>query len=258
MILDFKAPFADALSAWRRDRALLLPLAGLTFLLPQLGVQLLLPGLPPLDPQAQGEAAMAAWRDAVVAWAGQHGGWFLLAPMIALFGALVVMALYLAPQRPTLGGALARAGALYLRFLLASILVSLPMGMLLAGAVSAPVLMLFAAAPIFYVYGRTMLMGPVIVAEAPVGAVEAVARSWRMTRGNGWIMASLYAAIYLIPALLGSLGLSIGALGASDAGPNPVLLAVGAVVAGIFSSIGALALALVAVAAYRRLASKGT
>jgi hypothetical protein len=256
--LPFLTPFRDALADWRRDGSVLLPLAGACFFLPQFACQLLLPPMPSVDPDASGEAAMAAWQQAVVAWAGDYGVWYLLAPLIALFGSLTVMAFYLLPRRATLGRALRRAGALYLRYLLASILVSLPMGMLLSGAVAAPALLLFVAAPIFYVYGRTMLIGPVIVAQAPVGAAEAVARSWRMTRGRGWVLGATFAAIFLIPSLVGNIGLSIGGLGASEAGPNPVLLAFGSALACLVTAAGALALSLVEVAVYRRLVSTGT
>lgn len=253
MTLSIAAMLADARAAWRRDAALLAPLAGVGYFLPQLAAQLLLPPLP-AAPATRDEAAMVAWTGAVQAWAGSYGIWYLLAPLLALFATLGIMALYLGRDRPTLAGALGTAGRLFLRYLLASILVSLPMGGILSLALMAPVLMVFAAAPIFYLYARTMLMGPVIVAEAPVGAVEAVVRSWRLTAGAGWPLAALYAAIFLVPALVGSVALSLGSAG----GGNPVIVAIAASLACAAAAAGATLLALVEVAAYVRVARKGT
>lgn len=249
MTRDFAAPFRDARAAWRRDGALLLPIAGLAYFLGPFAAQLLLPELPSM-PQGRDEAAMRAWGEAIQAWAGSYGGWYLASPLLALFGSLTIFALYLSRTRPTLGGAMRRALALYARFLLASILVSLPMAGLMSMTLAVPMLLVFAAGPIFYVYGRTMLMGPVIVAEAPVGAVAAIARSWVLTKGQGWMLAATYALVFLVPGLLGSIALSIGSAG----GGNPVIVAIGAGLACLIAAGGAALLALVQVALYRRLA----
>ncbi|WP_294291822.1 hypothetical protein [uncultured Sphingomonas sp.] len=245
----FAVPFRDALAAWRRDGSLLLPLAGLAFFLGPFAAQLLLPPLPAV-PEARDEAAMRAWGDAIQAWAGSYGGWYLVSPAIALFGSLAIFALYLNRDRVSVGGALGRALALFPRYLLATILVSLPMAGLMSMALAVPMLMIVAAGPLFYIYGRTMLMGPVIVAEAPIGAVAAIARSWALTASRGWVLAAIYASVFLIPGLLGSIALSFGTAG----GGNPVIVAIGAGLACGIAAVGALVLALVQVALYRRLA----
>jgi len=193
---------------------------------------------------------MRVWGEAIQAWAGSYGGWYLASPLLALFGSLTIFALYLGRARPTLGGAMRRALALYARFLLASILVSLPMAGLMSMTLAVPMLLVFAAGPIFYIYGRTILMGPVIVAEAPIGAVAAIARSWTLTKGHGWVLAATYALVFLVPGLLGSIALSIGTAG----GGNPVIVAIGAGLACLIAAGGATLLALVQVALYRRLA----
>lgn len=246
----FSAPFHDARAAWRRDGAILLPLAGLAFFLGPFAAQLLLPALPAM-PEGRDEAAMRAWGDAIQAWAGSYGGWYLASPLLALFGALSVFALYLNPTRVPLGGAMTRSLALFPRYLLASILVSLPMAGLMSMTLAVPALLVVAAGPIFYIYGRTMLMGPVIVAEAPIGAVAAIARSWALTARRGWMLAAIYATIFLIPGLLGSIPLSFVSAG----GGNPVIVAIAAGLACAVAAIGALLLSLVQVALYRRLAA---
>lgn len=255
MKLSFATPFVDALAAWRRDGAVLLPLAGVTIFVPQLAVQLLVPRMPPMPAGEPGEAQVAAWGEALSAWAGSYGIWYLLAPLIALYGALAIMALYANSDRPPLGQAMRRAFRLLPRYVLASILVSLPMGALLSLALATPVLTVVFLAPIFYVFGRTMVMGPALLAEAPLSAVGAIGRSWRMTRGNGLVLGAVYAAAMLFPALIGSWML---ALGEGGLGANPVIFALGATLAALFATAGAIALALAEVAAYRRLANIGT
>ncbi|URW75960.1 hypothetical protein M9980_01635 [Sphingomonas donggukensis] len=261
MKLPFTTAFGDAWAAWRRDTALLLPLAGLTMFLPQLAVLLLVPPLPPMATPEDGqmtEAAAQAWADAFTLWAGQHGIWYALAPAVGLFGALAVMALYLDRQRPTLGGALARGAMLFLRYLLASILIAIAaIGILMPGAASR-LLLAAMIAPAFYILGRTMLAGPVIVAQAPVGAVAAIRRSWALTRGHGWMLAATYAAILMGAQLVGGVFLSLAAMGTGSAGANPVVATVFDGAAAVVTSAAALTLALVQVALYRRLASKGT
>ncbi|MBN2972637.1 hypothetical protein JW805_11485 [Roseomonas aeriglobus] len=249
MIGFFSAPFSDAQAAWRRDGGLLMPLAGLAFFLGPFAAQLLLPALPPL-PDGRDEAAMRAWGDAIQTWAASYGGWYLASPLIALFGSLTVFALYLNREPVALSGAFGRALLLLPRYLLATILVSVPMAGFMTLALAVPMLLVIAAGPIFYIYGRTMLMGPVIVAEAPVGAVAAIARSWTLTADRGWILAAIYASVFLIPGLLGSVALSLAGVG----GGNPVVVAIAAGLGCAVTAAGALVLALVQVALYRRLA----
>lgn len=257
MTIAFALPFADALAAWRRDRALLFPLAGLAMFVPQLAVLLLVPAMPRLATGEDSEAALLGWTEAVTAWAGQYGIWYLLAPAIGLFGALAAMALYLEPSRPTLGGAMRRAALLFPRYLLASILVALPIGGLMMPAIASPLLLAVLLPPIFYLFGRTMLVGPAIIAAAPLGAVAAIGRSWTLTRGNGWVLAGIYGAIMLGAQLVGSLFVSIGAVAGSGPRANPVLVAVTDGAAAGIAAVGALTLALVEVSIYRRLARQG-
>lgn len=262
MTLPFTAAFADAVRAWRRDSATLLPLAGLTMFLPQLAVLLLVPpmsgALPggslgtPGDPPDP--AAVQAATDAIGAWLGQYLGWYAAAALLGFFGALSVMAAYLTPGGTTLGGALRRAGALLFRYLLASILIGgVALSILLPGAL-APLLLAALMPLAFYVLGRTMLTGPAIVAEGPVGAIAAIQRSWLLTRGHGWMLGASYAAPLFAAQLIGGALLSLGAVG----GGNPVIAAIADGLAAAVLTVAALTLALVEVALYRRLASKGT
>lgn len=253
MKISFSTPFADALAMWRRDRALLLPLVGLAMFLPQYAQVLLLPEMPRPPAQATEEAARV-WNEALTTWVSAYGGWYLVGPAMSLFGALALIALYVDRSGPTLSGALGRALVLFPRYVLASILVSLPMALMMALALMSPVLLIFVLPPILYISARTMLVAPALIAQSPIGAVAAIGRSWRLTAGNGWTLAGIYAAPFLAAQFVG------GALLSMDAalGGNPVARAITSGLAGVVIAGAALTIALVEVAIYRRLARNGT
>ncbi|MHA6723473.1 hypothetical protein [Sphingomonas sp. RS2018] len=260
MRLSYAAAFGGAWRLWRRDAGALVPIAGLTMFLPQYAVLLLVPPMPAMlavSDQPATEAEIRAWTEALSGWLTSYGVWYALAALLGLFGALAVIAFQSDPARPTLGHALRRAVLLLPRYLLCSTLVAVPaVGILMPGA-GARVLLMALIPVAFYLLGRTMLAGPVIVAQAPVGAVAAIQRSWRMTRGNGWVMAGSYGAVLLAAQLAGALFLALAALANGAGGTNPVVAAVFDGAASLTTAVAALALALVEVALYRRLSSDG-
>ena len=254
MSVDFATPFVAALALWRRDRAILFPLAGLLLFVPQLAVLLLVPDMPqPVQGETTEEAARA-WGEAFSTWASAHGGWYIAAQLTALFGTLAVATLYVDPSRPPAGQGMSRALALLPRYVLAMILVTLPIGgLLLIGLPFRPVLFLMMA-PIFYLLARAILVPTVLVAERPVGAIAAIGRSWRLTAGNGWVITCIYAATVLAGLFIGSVFLSV----AQMAGPNPAVIAIMSLFGAGVAAVSGLAQALIGVVLYGRLASKGT
>ena len=112
--------------------------------------------------------------------------------------------------------------------------------------------------PLFYVYARTTLIAPALAAEAPLGAIAAILRSWRLTSGNGWQLAWLLAAVMLGSSILGGSFLALGKLAGDGAAANPVLAGLTATAATAVEAAATLAVALIGVVAYRRLASSGT
>ncbi len=262
MTLKFTTAFADAVTDWRRDSGVILPLVGLTMFLPQYAVLLLVPPLASALPAAATDATAGvpdattqqAMADAMSAWLASYGLWYALAPLIGLFGALAVMALYLAPERPTVKQALGRAALLLFRYLLATILIGFAaLSILLPGAV-APLLLAVLMPPAFYILGRTILAGPAIVAQAPLGAVAAIQRSWALTRGHGWMLGATYASPLFAAQLIGGALMSL----ASAGGGNPVIAGIVDGLAALVLAGAAAMLALVEVALYRRLTRTGT
>lgn len=253
MKIDFATPFVAAWTLWRRDRALLFPIAGVLLFLPQLALVLLVPPMPRPEGGDTSPAAIEAWSQAFATWAQANGGWYVLAPVATLMATLTIATLYVDRARPTAGQGLARAATLLLRYILATILVTLPMGGLLLAALPAPVLGYVLALPIFYIFARTLLVAPVLVAERPIGAVAAIGRSWRLTAGQGLVLTGIYATVAVAGPIVGSMVLAIGALSPG----NPAIGAIAGVGASLATAVAGVTIALIQVVVYGRLASKG-
>ncbi|MGE7206872.1 hypothetical protein ACQKJZ_14480 [Sphingomonas sp. NPDC019816] len=248
MGLDVVATLRDAWALFRRDRDLLIRLGAPFLFWPPLALGLLVPQ-PPLPGDADtGDAAVraAAWFDSVGAWAGHYGGWYFVAYAIGMFGSAALYALTLGGGRFSVGQALKLALRVAPRFLLAMILVALPTG---AG-------MLLYILPGIYVAGRLLLVGPVLFAERRMPALAAIARSVVLTRGTGLSMAALAACTYLGGMIAAQPFLLLSDRVAANGGGAVAIALLQAGAAAVGMAAG-LAQVLVAVAAYRRLASRG-
>ena len=242
MKLDFATILTDAWSLFRRDRDLLLRIAAPFLFLPAFALALVVP-----DPAAgNSEAQALVWADQVTAWAGANGGWYGLAYAISFFGTSLLYALYLDRRDGALdvGTAMKRSATLFPRYLLAMLLVSLPAG---AG-------LLLYAIPGLYILGRTMLTGPALFAEAPLGAIAAIRRSLSLTRGSGLPLMGLAAFSYISGWLIGQPFMMVDHWMREHGQENPVVLAVVDAGAAAAAMAAGLAMALIAVSAYRRLA----
>jgi hypothetical protein len=233
----------------RRDSGLLVPLSGLFIFLPQYAVLLLVPPVPAAGP----DTSVETWGKALEPWVASYGGWYVLATLLAQFGALAIVSLYAAPVLAT-GAATARAARLYPRALLAGLLVTFPCGAAALVSLSVPFLSVFVLPAIVYVLARSTLANPVILAERGTGAAGAIVRSWRLTRAHGLPVATLVGAIIIGGQVLGAVAVAVDRGVRAGAFANPVLLAmVDAFAAGV-AWAASLALALVQVVLYRRLA----
>lgn len=252
-------PVGALRSAWARlraDIAVLLPVAGLTLFVPQLALLLLIeaPALPARDASP---AATEAGAKALAEWMAANSGWYLAAYLCAFFGVLVILTLYLDRRRPDLKGALGHALRLLLRYLLAVILIGLPVaaGIGLLAPLMGP-LSLLLLVPAFYWVVRTMLAGAVIVAERPVGAPRALRRSLELTRGHGLILAALVALVTFAAELVAEIFMALGGLMASAQAVNPIAMALVDGIAAFVQSAAALLLILLQVEFYRRLSAR--
>jgi hypothetical protein len=241
---------ADAWALFRRDRDLLLALAGPFWFLPSFALTLLVPPPPALPAGVEpGGAAWNSWSQNFAQWLSAQGSWYLLGAAIGAWGTASVFALYLDRRHLSLGDALARGAAIWPRYMLLSALTGI---MTFAG-------LLLWVVPGLYILGRVLLAGPALVAERPLGALAAVGRGFALSRGAGLTLMALATLTlvggWLLPQPL--LGLDEW-LRARAGGPNPVALATVDALAAAIAAAAALATALIAVAAYRRAASSGT
>lgn len=245
MTIDLRGALGDAWAMWRRDRDLLVRVAGLFLFLPQFVLLLVLP-MPQLPVAKDGDQpTMAAVVDIMLDFYARHGVVFAAAELTTLFGALTIFTLYLHPDRPDLRAALIGALRLLPRYLLTSILMLIS---ILIG------LWLFIL-PGLYLNGRLLLVGPALAAEQPLGAVAAMQRGVKITRGNGLVLAGLGCVMVFAGWLLPEPFLALGQ--ALDGAPiaNPVsaaLIDAGAAAATAVAALGAI---LVRIALYRRLVS---
>jgi hypothetical protein len=254
MTIAWGAVFADAWARWKRDRQLLLPLAGLFLFLPQFAFYLLASPVPDLamnetdDPQA-----LVAPGSPLVEWVSHNAPGMLASVLLLAFGGLTVLTLYLGGEQQTLGAAMRRAVRLFPRYLLAAIVAGLPAAPVQVG-------LLILLVPCLYLLGRLLLVGPALVAEAPVSVGGAIVRSFALTRKRGLVMMGL-AALGLIAGMLAPAPFRLLRDALQTAGEvNPVAVAIVEALGSGLAAAVALATGLVQVSLYRRLvaASSGT
>jgi len=246
MKVTLAALLGDAWALFRRDADLLLRVAGLFLFVPTYAMLLLVGPLPLpdsriVDTQARAQACM----NGLDAWVGDYGLGSAGAYAITYFGLAVVFCLLLDPMRPTVGEALRRGATLFPRFILATVIVSIPAG---AG-------MYILLLPGLWLMSRFMLAGPIVFAQAPIGAVAAIGRSWRATRRAQLSLLGAIVTVYLGGLLAGQPFMLLARWLGSETGGNPIGIALAHAVAAGVAMLSQLAGALIAVAAYRRLAA---
>lgn len=245
---------ADAWGLWRADWGVLTAVAGVFVALPALAYNLFVPAPPGMAGPASGapdDAALRAFVAATQDWIAQYGICYIALAAAVLFAQFALAALYLAPRRPTAGEALASAATVFWRMLVASLAWALPVG--LVTLLLMQIGLTVAALPVTALaLARTCLIGPALLAERPIGALAALVRSVRLTRGHMLMLASLLLGVMIAQAVLATpFALADDWLKAH--GPNPVVrVMIDAAAAGI-TMLSAVAVALIEVAAWRRL-----
>lgn len=238
MKLTFAGVFADAGALWRRDRDVLIRVAGVFFFLPAFASLLFL--IPP-DRTGLNEEEIAAQT---FAWYAATLHWHLANLLAGLFGSAVLLVLLLDPQRPTLGEAMGRALRLLPKLLIAS---AAALVLVLLGS-------MLLLVPGLYLVGRTWLTGATLVSEPERGPIEALVAGIRHTNRRGWLLfavaMTLFAATYVAAVIANVATLQLASL--------PVRTVIDALQAAAGAGAG-VAQILLQVSAYRRLApSSGT
>ena len=246
MTLDIASVMKGAWLLWKRDRVPLLGIAGLLLFLPQFASLLLMQPQPEFPGLNADETALQAYMTASRSWSMSYGVGLLAAAVLVVLGAAGIILLYLSPERPDVKGALGAALRRLPRFLLAFLLVSLPVGISLQ---LVPLLIL----PALYVGGRLLLVLPALAAERPISVAGAFRHSWALSKGHGLMLAGTACITVFAGPVLALPFMVLGR--ALNGAPlaNPVVAAILDAGAAGALTVGALGAALVQVLLYRRL-----
>jgi hypothetical protein len=238
MKLNLGAVVGGAWTLWRRERALLLPIAGVFLMLPTMVGTLWM--VPPTAADPGAPADLSTLVDGMQRYLAANLHWLLLETVLGLFGLGAILALFLDTERPTVAGAMRIALRRFPALLLAQIACQF-----------AVVLGLMAfLLPGLYAVGRIFLIPAAIVAEPRRGAIDGMARGLQLTAGNGFALLGLQAMFYFAAQLVIALGSTFTTAGQG----NDVAVMIGALAAGLANGGMALAYALLRVTAYRQAA----
>ncbi|OYW45693.1 MAG: hypothetical protein B7Z33_07650 [Sphingomonadales bacterium 12-68-11] len=258
MKFDMSEAWREASAMMRANREVLLVVAGIFFLLPNLLLMLNMPdfaGLAMEDPRAV-EAAMMEFY--ATQW------WVLIVVAVAgIVGNLALLALLRDTARPTVREAL-RLGlvgllpafGVYLLFVVGAVVV---LGLLFGLAAASGIAALGALASIVTIAGlvylsiKLSMSGPVIAVERLYNPVRIIQRSWRLTKGNSvrlLLFFVLILIVYLVISVLAGVFANVLAMALGD----EAFKVLDAIVTGLLSTVLAVVLVAVLGAVHRQLA----
>lgn len=259
MNFDSNRAWQEAIAGIRACRSLLLPIAGVFFLVPSVASSFLLG-----DIQAQIFANLdnrEVLSGIFEAELGKILGVSLFSMIAGFVGYLSVLVLLTDRSRPTVGEAIMR-GVRYLPTVLAAtiigyfallfciILISVIGGVLSAvlGGVGVALIFIAMLALVLTAVVRFSMTLPVVVVENVLNPLAALQRSWRLTRGNalkllGFYALLLVAYVVITVLLMVIIGAATGIAGGGEPGEATLLFtsvlagAIGAVVGVIASAV---------------------
>ncbi len=206
--LDLSSAFERARELFMDNLQLLLAVAGVFFVIPQLIVGFMTANAQQLDTLLEGATKIEDFVEAFLVIYQQYSLWFILLGIVTFVGTLTILVILLDKTRPTVGQAIGIAFSLLLFYFLLSILTGL------ATFIGFMLLIL----PGFYFAIKFCLAPPIMVAEKVTNPIEAMKASWNLTKGNS-IMIFVYLLIIgivlfvvslLVEGIAGLLGETIG------------------------------------------------
>ncbi len=238
--LDFTAAWNDALALLKGNLEVVLPVAGVFLLLP-----IIIFGFVAPQPEFAAGGNQDVVMNQMMEWLGVFLPGIIVLSLISIIGNLAIYSLVLKPEKPSVGQAITMALGMFLPMLLAAIL----------SGIATFVGFIFLLVPGIYLAIKFSLTGPALVAEGIRSPVDALKRSWELTKGN-----SLYIlAFYLIIGIVG--GIAVGVSGAISTAiftmilPESASLLVSAIISGIFQTIFNIVILFVGIAIYRQLSA---
>ncbi len=207
--LDMGRAWNDAVAQIKANRDVILIVAGVFFLLPNLAMSLLMP-LPPEAPAipAGAQPDFAPLMAEMSAWMADV--WWIVALVVLMqaVGTLGLLALLTDRARPTVGEALGFGIKAMPTYLATQIITGVAAGVLfgailLLGQASPAIgviLGLLLVLAMFYAMLKLSLVTPVIAIEKQLNPLAAMRRSWRLTKGNSLLILAFF--LLLVVAFL--------------------------------------------------------
>ncbi len=239
--LDLERAWNEATALISANRDVVLIVAAVFFFLPNVISALVMPSQDALIMQLEAMGEQADPEDVLALFSEYFAGswWiYLIITLVQAAGMLGLLALLTDRSRPTVGEALAFGAKALIPYLLAQLLMGFVMVLTLVllvalgAAISVGVAVLlgfvgFALAMYFWV--KFSLLSPVIAIERVMNPIKALARSWRLTKGNSLRLFALYVLLViavfvlslvsgLVFALFAVLGETIGLFAAAIGG----------------------------------------
>lgn len=261
MTFDSNLAWKEASSAIRVNKDVVLALAGVFFLLPNLALALFFP--PPEPAAGMDSKAMAAViSDYYISILP------ILVPTV-LFqaaGTLALLTLLTDRSRPTVGEAIGSGVRGIVPYVLAQLILGIAIG-LVGGAVfglaSATGLAALAVVGLVAVGGlviyaaiKTSLVGPVIAVESERNPVAALKRSWSLTTGNSLRIAVFYVLVGVAFLVVTSVVVAVVGIFASLIGGPHAGEVTGVIVSSALNAVMALYFVAIVAATHRQLAGQ--
>ena len=251
MTLDVRGVFRDAWSMWQRDRGLLVAIAGFFLFMPQLAWLLFGPDIAVEVAKADAAQKLSsdAQMQALAQLYAQYAPLIIAITIATVFGVLAILMVYVDTAKRSVGGMLLVAMRRFPAYLVLTLIAQ--------ATAEIGIYIWYLLVPGLYVVGRLLLAGP-IFAGTGVGPFDAIARSFRMTRGSGLVLAGFATLIVFAQLLLPLPAIALGNI--LDRAPlaNPVSGVIIDAVAAALAATAMLGAVLVRIALYRRIgASNG-
>jgi hypothetical protein len=182
MNFSYSAVWNDTVALLKSHGSLLLAVAGVFILLPLLMTAYFLP-----TPTSSTDPIGVLGR-----YYRENWHWLALASLINSIGSIAIYKLIFSGRGLSVGQAIGGALALLPFFFIATMIVSIAIGVGFA----------FLVIPGLYLLGRLAITAPTMVAENLRNPFSAMGESWRLTKGRGWAVAGLIAIIAIAGTIL--------------------------------------------------------
>ena len=265
--LDMGVAWTTATGLIGANKDTISAIAGLFFFLPSFAAALFIPEATTTVPATGGNedpaVAMQAALDQITAVYADNWPVLLAVSIAGFIGSLSLLALLSDRGNPTVGEAL-RTGikaipsyiaAQLLSALAVGVVIGLPLGLM--AAIAPPPVVAFAVVALvviaIYLFVKFSMISPVIAIEEVHNPLAAIARSWRLTKGNSLRIFAFFVLLFITVVIIGSLVQGILTLILSAIGGTVASIGTGLVSAAVNTVMSVIFLVVLA-AIHRQLA----